>query len=186
MKPSEVNLGVVLLAFEPVALPGGELRAALQACWKRGDAWVLGHAFDGVLWGILREGKLVTPPEELGPPVLRAETLLDLRIFDPTEELRVWRVEGRLEACVVREAASGEPFQAKQDRAYALLGSHRAGVRRGAFVELRGPAGQRHTPPGDRLRPERLEVRHYLRADPETGLLAMAEHRLLNVAEEDG
>jgi CRISPR-associated protein (TIGR03984 family) len=186
MKPGKVEVADVYLAFDPVVLPGGDLRAALQACWRGGDAWVLGHAFDGVLWGTLRAGKLVTPPENLRPPALRAETLTDIRIFDRAEELRVWRVEGRLEACAVRDAATGEErFQAIQERAYEVLRAHEADMKRGAFVELRGPAGQRHTPPGDRVQPERLCVRHYLRADPETGLLAMAEHRLLGVEGRD-
>jgi CRISPR-associated protein (TIGR03984 family) len=185
MTPGGVAMGAVFLAFEPVALPAGDLRAALQACWKGSDAWMVGHAFDGVVWGALRGGKLVTPPDDLQPPALRAETLMDLVLFDGSVELRVWRAGGSLEACAVREAAAGERFEATQERLYPILGARDTGMRRGAFVELCGPAGQRHTPPGDTVRPERLRVRHYLRADEETGLLAMTEHRLLGLEEED-
>jgi CRISPR-associated protein (TIGR03984 family) len=183
---SEVKVAEVFLAFEPVLLPGGDLRDALHACWNGGDAWVLGHAFDGVLWGALRGGRLLLPPEELRPPALRVETLTDLKVFNEEEELRVWRAQGRLAACAVREAARGERFDAVQERAYELLRARPdAHMERGPFVELRGAAGQRHTPPGDETRPERLCVRHYLRAYDETGLLTMAEHRLLGIKGED-
>jgi hypothetical protein len=185
MKPGKVEIADVLLAFDPIALPGGDLRAALQALWKGGDAWMLGHAFDGVLWGVLRDEALLTPAPELRPPALRAETLLDLKVFNADRELRVWRVEDHLAACLVHEAATGDRFEATQERMYQLLRAHGAPPDRGAFVELRGPAGQRHTPPGDRMQPERLRVRHYLRAAPETGLLTMGEHRLLGVEGKD-
>lgn len=189
MMPGEVKVAKVFLAFERVVLPGGALRDGLQGRWDGGDAWVLGHAHDGVLWGVVREGKLIMASDVLEGAKLRAETLLDITVFNAGRELRVWRVDDLLEARDVREAETGERFDAVQERFYELLRAHgqdKELVRGpGGFVELRGSGGQRHTPPGDRTRPQRLRVRHYLRADDDTGLLGVAEHRMLGIEGEE-
>jgi len=112
---------------------------------------------------------------------LRAETVIDLRIFNETEELRLWRTEAGLQILQVRETQANT-YAAIQDRYYRLLGPSRAQSlpKPSPFVRLRGPAGQHHTPPGQPV-PRALRVRHYLKRDPASGLLRVSEHRFLTL-----
>ncbi len=194
MANHEVRIMDVCLAARPVLL-GGDLRGALVQTWGAGDAWVLGHAFDGVLWGHVREGRLVMAVDVgvLEAPLFRRETLLDLRVFAERRELRVWRTTDGLRACEVQETSgplTGQSvFQAVQDRTYALMGAGTSSAAAEGFFELRGRGGQHHTPPAlggvapgsGAVAPQGLCVRHYFETR-DNGLLRMAEHRLLGLS----
>lgn len=150
---SKVHLENRHLQFEPVELTGADLRAALTAAWRRSTGWLFGQTFGGVIWGRVRDGELVlTTNASVGAEaLLRHDTLLNLRLFDTERELRAWRADTDLKACLVNEGAHGEEYAAWQE--------HRYGLR---LPEL-----------------GRLRARHYLAMEPETGLLRVAEHRLL-------
>lgn len=160
---------------------------ALATLWQRqggGDAAVLlGHAVDGVVWGALRGGTLDLSSGE--SPPFRADTLVDLRMFDGNVELRIWQHGANRRGCVVREEPDDSQYVGYLDRSYELLRTPGTRPDGAAFVVLEGVAGQRHAPPGLPTTdgrwavPHRLRVRHYFQADHESGLLRMADHRLL-------
>lgn len=163
-------------------LGGGDLRDALTVAWGTAEGVVLGHAWDGVIWGRIANGALDlegdrAEPERVGA-VLRQATLMDLRLFSPERELRVWRDRAGLRACLVEEDASGTRFRATWDACYELIRWPERRPADGRFVVLEGLAGQRHAPPGQPV-PRALEVRHYYERDERSGLLRLAEHRLL-------
>lgn len=182
---STVHLLDCALDRKDLTLPEGDPRSALGMLWHDPDGVLLGHAYDGLIWGRLRNGSLDLATDyfrEVGA-LLRMETLLDLRIFNAKQELRIWRGSSRLEACRLTEDRTGQDYAGYQDRSYNLLGKPRNPLPQAApFVIFEGPAGQRHAPPRDRVLCS-LAVRHYLESDPETGLLRVAEHRLLGLSE---
>ena len=178
---SQVALKRCYLHREPVELTG-ELRAALSTAWKSPTGILLGQAFDGVIWGQVQDSQLTLATDNL-PDVgalLRYDTLLNLRLFNPEQELRLWRTEEGLQVCLVREVTTGQFYEHYQDRAYELIRQPQASPAPAPFVVFHGLAGQRHAPPGQPV-PRKLRVRHYLELEPETGLLRLAEHRLLGL-----
>lgn len=176
---SQVELKRCYLHREPVELTG-DLRATLNTAWNAPTGILLGQAFDGVIWGQIHEGQLTLATDYL-PEVgaqLRHYTVLNLRLFNPEQELRLWRTEEGLQVCLVHEATTGQFYEHYQDQAYRLIQQPEVSPAPAPFVVLHGLAGQRHAPPGQPV-PRWLRVRHYLELDPETGLLRLAEHRLL-------
>lgn len=175
---SEVHIAPVRLYVTHLEV-GEDVRALVAHCFQHGDATILGHAFDGVLWGLVCSGRVVTPE---GGALLRAGTLLDLRVFNEARELRVWRGESALLACEVRESSEGGlELAAFQERDYLLLSGPKKAAIEGDFARLEGRAGQTHTPPLIEGRaPAKIRVRHYLRQN-EQGMLQMAEHRILSL-----
>src|SRR5947199_5744016 len=96
----------------------GEVRPWLQK--QAADhhlPWLLAHADDGVIWGRLDGGRLVTSFEAaagdggaLGVcPELRTVTLQQARLFGPAAELLLWRDGGgRWQARLIRDCAADE------------------------------------------------------------------------------
>ncbi len=150
---SKVHLENRYLRFEPVELTGAEIRAALTAAWQRPTGWLFGQTFGGVIWGRVRDGELdlTTNVTITVEALLRHDTLINLRLFDAELELRAWRADTGLKARLVSEGADGQQYAAWQEQSYGLR-----------LSEL-----------------GRLRARHYLAMEPETGLLRVAEHRLL-------
>lgn len=180
---STVHLVECALDLENVTVPGGDLRTALGVLWNGKDGVLLGHAYDGQIWGRVRNGRLELAGDHV-PGVgasLRAETMLDLRLFNAGQELRIWPGGPRLQACRLTEGQTGQCYAGYQDQSYELLRQPKNPPPPAApFVLLEGLAGQRHAPPGEPV-PRSLAVRHYFERDPETGLLRVAEHRLLGL-----
>lgn len=177
----------VALRRETLDTGGADLRPWIVSEWSDGDAWLLGQAFDGVLWGRL-SGGVITFGHDAGvpgAPTFRRETLLELRVFNEGRELRLWRVGGAVRGALVKELAEGTPeevFHARIDRSHPLVGEP-ARTSQPGFVALRGPRGERHSPPSLQGTPRKLEVRYYFRRDP-SGMLRTAEYRLRSVLED--
>lgn len=166
----------------------GDFREALAQAWDDGEAVLIGHGWDGVIWGVIREGRFeVAADHGKHGSSLRRETLLELRVFDSSRELRLWRVGRDHRSCVIREQSErggeevrGLAYEGWGERDYWLLRS--PSVRRpepAPFVELSGTGGQLHAPPGRPTPPQKLRVRHYLARDRDSGLLREAAHRLI-------
>lgn len=149
--------------------PGADLpEALLQITGNRlPNGVLLGTADDGVIWGRLADGKVVTSaaltiPEplhrQIGSQVgakLRRSTLQSLRVFCEARELRVWRTPEGLRAVWVEESAEDEgPKVACLDDEHPLLGSEgnpgrppQLQLDGTVFSILRGRAGEVHAPP---------------------------------------
>jgi len=177
---NQLNHGKWNLESTPIAL-GQDLERAIASVWGDDQAVILGHAYDGVIWGRLDGGRLTTSNVAAGEgAALDSNTLLDLRVFGGASgprELRIFRNGAGLVAVLLREE-EGLGFVAVLDEEYELLGAERRVPARGGFIVLEGPAGQRHAPPGVATR--RVHVRHYFERDVR-GLLRMAEHRYLGL-----
>lgn len=194
------------LVFEPVPpdfKEGETLRAFLIRIWNDAkDAWVLGHAMDGVIWGKVCGGSLIlahdvedvegmwsdgTDKQRWGAPLV-TDTLMDLRIFNPDQELRLWRYDQCLRACLVKESKIHNGYQS-YDEGQILLAGNRIGkperIGKVIFSLLEGPAGQRQAIPVDwdgKEQTYRLWVRHYVFPREDNGMLTVVESRLLEVA----
>ncbi len=136
-------------------------------------AWFLAHFDDGVLWGELRHGALVTS-ERIFPhvfPPLRAETLQQASLFGREAEVRVWRDREGFRACRIEEQDS-EADEAI-DEIYVLWGNKAERQDQGFTLVAEGRQGLRHAVPvavggttlgnnGTAEHPLRLRVRHYI------------------------
>jgi CRISPR-associated protein (TIGR03984 family) len=161
---------------------------AEQAC-KYALTTLLAHADDGVIWGRIVSDELVTseqPFPDISPP-LRALTLQQARFFGPEAELLLWREEAGWQARLVQES-SGDSVD-YYDEAQLLWGNQHKEIKDGFTQVSEGQQGLLHAPPIEAPKtvfspthhPLRLDVRHYLMTDPETGLLWVALSRLVAV-----
>ena len=155
---------------------------------QRGLTTLLAHADDGVIWGQVEDGRLITSHDafaDVSPP-LRTLTLQQARLFGAQVELLLWRGEiGWLARLVEDAPGSGEHC----DEGHVLWGNQRHDGCKGFTLVHEGRQGLFHAPPVGVLedafaggrRPLRLRVRHYLGADPDTGLVRVAISRLVKV-----
>lgn len=55
---STVHLTPCYLCEETIVLVEGDLREALVAVWNDAEAILLAHAFDGLIWGRIKGGRV--------------------------------------------------------------------------------------------------------------------------------
>lgn len=162
--------------------PGAWLES--RAC--DGMSILLAHADDGVIWGEVREGRLVLAGNAFPDLAveLRGVTLQQARLFGPAGELRVWRTsDGTFKgALITDEQGETEPITEAQ----WLWGTpDGTDSEVDGFTLLReGAQGMLHAPPvrglgsSDRVT---LQVRHYLETD-EQGVAAIGVSRLAGLS----
>lgn len=170
---------------EPVAPPPAEGGDPLVAWLEeqasgKGLRWLLAHADDGVIWGKVDGGRLVTakhaarghPEAEAICPELRKETLQQARLFGAGGEIHLWRDGGAgWRARFIRDAREGEPAKWEEvyDEPQLLWGGTEGAISLadGFTLVCEGSQGLRHALPlplpgnGTKAFP-RLVVRHYL------------------------
>ncbi|MEW6771602.1 MAG: CRISPR-associated protein Csx19 [Bacillota bacterium] len=164
---------------------------------QHGLKWLLAHADDGVIWGRMDNGKLVTSNEvakdkvarEASSP-LRLETLLEARLFAPHGELLFWRDgENRWRARLIRNANQSETpsWYEAVDESQILWGTDAKPLSNGFTLMTDGVQGLRHVVPvevkgnfKEESRPLRLWVRHYV-AEDEDGFTRIVVSRLLEL-----
>ncbi len=176
------------------------------ADWLRQQAvahqlvWLLAHADDGVIWGRLDGGRLLTSHEAAQGderalaccPPLREETLQQARLFAQHAELLLWRDgDNAWHARLIRDAREGEPttWDDALDERQMLWGTRGTPRPHGFTLLEDGAQGLRHAVPmqlplaeGGKTRPPRLVVRHYLdKNDPFARIVAS---RLVGLEEE--
>jgi CRISPR-associated protein (TIGR03984 family) len=169
--------------------------------------WVFAYLDDGVIWGEVREGNLVLS-SEVAPaisPLLRAETLWEIRLFGSAGELLVWREETLLaernpwRARFIGDNAEIEcadscRYQECFDEEFIIWGTIGDEVKEKGFTRMiEGNQGLVHIVPllglqGKHLdknkvpfHPLRLLVRHYLQDDKETGFIYVVTSRLCDL-----
>lgn len=95
-KPSQLPK---LTAFPPDAIPASFANDAGKWLANRAaefstsgqSVFALIHADDGVLWGRVENGQIVTPPSNDWTPQLRSRTIQQCRVFGAKGELFIWR-----------------------------------------------------------------------------------------------
>ena len=160
--------------------------------------WLLAHADDGVIWGRVDNGKLVTAHAHGFGPELGRATLQQARLFGEQGELLLWRDGfGELHARLIVDTPDERRARWKQcfDEKQMLWGQFFDPAQRcwqvkfdaldGGFrVYRHGAEGLRHAVPHDPVQPPpagkapRLKVRHYLKQD---GFARVEVSRLVDV-----
>lgn len=140
--------------------------------------WLLAHADDGVIWGIVENGALFTSHIVAADvsPKLMTDTLQQARLFSEQKELLLWRDGNDSDRnswcwrliCDVDEAEQCEWEEAIDER-YLLIGTRAEPLEQGFTLLWEGAQGLRHAIPipdipqkGDEAQPPRLKIRHYL------------------------
>jgi len=150
-------------------------------------SWFLAHADDGIIWGRLQDGHLVTSNSafpNISPP-LRSITLQQARIFGHKAEVRVWRWGNKFEACRLEDHFENDAEAYDED--YLLWGTHPDEKINGFTLVSDGNQGLKHAVPFDvdetafkSNHPLRLQVRHYLAYDEGQARIALS--RLIEVS----
>lgn len=175
-----------------------------QQAVDRGYRYLLAHADDGVIWGVLEDGSLQTSDQADAAlsPSLRGMTLRECRLFGrEAGELLVWRsaATGGWHARHVADEPSDDAPRAL-DETYVLWGDGRERERPSQderfTILAEGAQGLRHAVPlqleesrfvgsgsnGERVHPVLLDVRHYLEEQGgETGQLFIRFSRLMDL-----
>jgi CRISPR-associated protein (TIGR03984 family) len=155
-----------------------------------GLVWLLAHADDGVIWGRVTNGQVITSHDaaqndneakKVCPP-LRLETLQQARLFAVHGELLLWRDgDNAWHARLIRDAQNGESTEWNEafDEPQLLWGTHGRHLSSDFTLLEDGAQGLRHAVPRklplDASRetiPPRLIVRHYTNKDGFTRIVA--------------
>jgi hypothetical protein len=157
-----------------------DLAESLATAWGDGQGRLIAQTFGGMLWGRMdnRQLELAT---NLGIPALELftpATLVSLRLFDPHRELRIWRRDSALGCCLLREDDRGTDYADTRSGRYVLhLPAGLPEIAAAWFLPPTPGDGKRTRPAA----PGHLSVKHYCSRDPSSGLLRLAEHRLLDI-----
>lgn len=158
--------------------------------------WLLAHADDGVMWGKLDGGHLITsydavqadPEAQRVCPPLRLETLQQARFFAEHAELLLWRDgDNAWHARLISDSTNAQTAEWKDaiDEAHMLWGTDTRPLQHGFTLMSDGAQGLRHAVPlevkgqfAEQKRPPRLVVRHYVKEDL-TGFTRIVASRLV-------
>jgi CRISPR-associated protein (TIGR03984 family) len=170
------------------------------------EARLLAHCEDGVVWGYLHEDswRLSSSVFPEVSPVIKAggANLLELRVFNRTGEVMLWRrgsgITGRLIQDQATQLEQDDPFR-PHDESYVLWGS-RLVKSEGGFSLVAESTGVRHAVPvccnkddfplagkGQTRRPWhplRLDARQYFSQCDDSGAIRIAAYRLMGVRKE--
>lgn len=167
-------------AVDPVAWLYKQVRSAEQG------TLLLAHADDGVIWGKVVNGTLITKPQELN-----VVTLQQARLFSENGEYFVWRGgDGKFHARIITDRKAEKKEDNKDeyfDEDQVLWGDHAEPDGDGFTKMSDGAQGLVHHVPinvtkaTSDVRPLRLTVRHYLK--DENGFVYVAFSRLVALKE---
>lgn len=173
-------------------------KTLLTGLWgvdKTDSPLLLAFADDGLIWGKMTEEGLFISNDadpQFGP-LLRWQTLQRLHLFSEKRELRIWRYGMDFKGVFLSDEPGEDEYY--YDEEQILLGtiirdgfSSKTANNTISFTPVEDLAGQWHAPPiaGSAL-PEgsssrlRLKLRHYLKADEESGMLRVSISRILKL-----
>lgn len=148
--------------------------------------YLLAHLDDGVIWGRV-EGKTLHLSSQVFPEVsskkLDAKKLWELRLFGNEAEWHVWRADGKLFSCLVKDGKGDAATSF--DEEYILWGTVPDGAPQNGFqLVAESNLGILHTPPAEIKKGERhnlrLIARHYVAHD-ECGAAYVKLSRLVDL-----
>lgn len=162
-----------------------------QQAKERNLSFLLAHADDGVIWGQLQpDGSMKLSSEAFADPsqypttrvTLRIETLQQVRLFDSTGELLLWRTDTGFSARLIADDAKLPDNDCLDDShwLWGWLGDE--GREAGGFTFLfEGKQGLVHAPPITGLEKNgrvQLKLRHYIAKDDQNGQAYICGSRL--------
>lgn len=166
-----------------------------QQAHDLGLTWLLAHCEDGVIWGKYADGNLKLSCDQdafhiraLG---LRWETLQQARLFGEPADLLIWRGPQDRWHQTLRRDDPGSDVEVINER-HLLWGDRQApspSVSNDFMQVVEGAQGIVHAPPiasapTSETKPSaraRLQVRHYLDEDKESGAVRIAYSRLVKL-----
>jgi CRISPR-associated protein (TIGR03984 family) len=131
--------------------------------------YLLAHAIDGVIWGIIQDGHIKVADFPGSPhPKLRMETLQQARLFGPEDEWLVWRTPEGWKSRLVHDHPEGESGGEITEN-WILWGTDLEKAENGFSLVREADLGIRHAPPIKFLERHKLylRVRHYIQSDSE-------------------
>jgi CRISPR-associated protein (TIGR03984 family) len=157
----------IAYTLTPQAPVADLLKAVQDAALSGRYRFLLAHALDEVIWGLVQDGKLVFAEVPAAPnPRLQPDVLQQVRLFGPDDEWFGWRTPTGWSARQVHDSAEGEPGAAITEN-WILWGTDLE-KKLGSFSLMReADLGIRHAPPlpfADRHK-QYVRVRHYVRYD---------------------
>jgi CRISPR-associated protein (TIGR03984 family) len=154
---------------------------------------LLAHCYDGVTWGRLdhetSEWRLACIAFAARAPMPVEQNLLELRLFGKALEILIWREERGFRGRRLSDQAYSEEHLRPMDESRILLGDRLLEPPKGGFSRVGSPTGAEQVVPVEIFDevfqkspwPLRLDVRHYLEADDETGAVRIAATRLVGL-----
>lgn len=164
--------------------PVNDPRQAWEDAAKSGQyRTLLAHAEDGVIWGKVENGKLALSSDAFPDvsPLLRPETLRELRLFGENAEWYLWRTDTGWRSRAVVDG-TGQPAE-WFDESCILWGTDSVGQAQLPFTLVTEvDTGIRHAPPLplNARHSLRLVMRHYLAQD-EQGAVYIQLSRLVKL-----
>jgi CRISPR-associated protein (TIGR03984 family) len=155
--------------------------------------YLLAHADDGVIWGEFRgeNSQLITSgDDDVFPQLakLRLCTLQQCRIFGKNAEVMLWKVGDNWKARLIKDDNNPEYLP---DEEQILWGTQSEGEINGFTLVSDGSQGLKHAVPLSNIRfsqdkknlhrPIRLDVRHYIDYDNDSGVAKIFLSRLINL-----
>ncbi|MCL4216871.1 MAG: hypothetical protein KJ052_07680 [Candidatus Hydrogenedentes bacterium] len=155
--------------------------------------WLLAHCHDGVTWGLWSDGSGWATGDTAFPevcPRISSDNLLELRLFDETHELLLWRSKDSFAGRICEETDEAvEEWAKPAEELRVILGDRMLAPPSREFTLVGDGAGARHAVPmtceeawfKGGLWPLRLKMRHYFERNEETGAVRAAMSRLVNL-----
>lgn len=162
---------------------------------EKGLLWLLVHQDDGIIWGRMDGKRLIFPhsmPSTFPVSLARFDPryMQKLRLFSDAGELLVWRDMDKLAARFLLDQQDEGEVEPYIDRLLLLWGSKILAVKDGFTLLQEGEQGFYHAPPLDSAgitkTPAGVIVRHYLKAEPDTGQMVIHLSRLVGFQQEGG
>ena len=219
MKPIEKTNAINQIATKIVSVPIADDFEADLTEWllvlgrQHSLKYLLAHADDGVIWGII-EDEILKLSGDVFPnisPALQTGTLQQARLFGDTAELLLWAVNGAWQARLIQDGTGKQTdyYDEKQILWGNTVKDPAKDKKNGFTLVTDGVMGHRHAVPkncslssftrynknkkkDEPYRPLRLKVRHYLSPTPATpdtpdtdnGQMVVSLSRLVDLAEE--
>lgn len=165
----------------PVDIINEDIKAWLEEKAKAHNlCWLLANAYDGVIWGELKQDRLHISNDLFGPE-LRSITLQSARLFGENNELLIWRANEGWQARLIKDC-EGLDIECYEE--HHLLWGTNIEQRKNGFALLRhGSEGRRHAPPvkEDVELPLALKIRHYINYD-EDGQAYVQFSRMVSIS----
>ncbi len=125
--------------------------------------WILGYAFDGVIWGKFHNSKLILAHDvfpDASPP-LRLETLQHAYLFSKSRMIHIFRTDSGFQAVKIADAPENTDNFFSEN--HILWGTRIVDARNGFTLVTEGRHGMRHAFPMELTADEANWINHPLR-----------------------
>jgi CRISPR-associated protein (TIGR03984 family) len=183
-----MKLSKIQYDISPVVVPhdfDGDIKAWFSKQARTNNMqWLLAHAYDGIIWGIMRNGELHLSNCLVGPE-LNANTLQNARLFDLSGEFLLWRTEAGFKARLLKEGLGEEKVFFDENQLLWGDNFSERQIKDGFIKVHQGSEGLYHAPPflDEKVERMALKLRHFVDYDEDGQAIKFS--RLLSLCEFD-